>query len=377
MRTEAEFIRLVEARLDAAPKRRAAAPKAVLIAATMAVLACAAVTGAIAYKRTIPAPDSTDSGLDAITTFRTEEGEPETVHTYNEIVTAPAVSPVQPDTAPPESTPASIITSKDTVVKHADTTKAPETVLETPVEYPVPTSMTYNGISYDALFFTAGDKAPLTMADLGDAIGENLYALTGVSTDYMIVYVEDNVRWRYLNRWYRPDTLGDLIEDLNLAENLEIGSLWYDTFVDGKYRSWRVDGLDSARLWDMLFAYPDSKPQELWRKIDPEAMVKEYAEQGIIIVSPPYDPTGEYIFPRTPEYAFGFSINLPKFGFYNISISLSDEDNGWLWTNILASGNYFATSPDLCDDIFAYAREAGTWVDTTPNPNAETVKVAE
>lgn len=159
---------------------------------------------------------------------------------------------------------------------------------------------------------------------------------------------------------------------LNLTENLVLGPLYLSGFADGEYQSWRVDGLDAERLWAMLFAYPDSTPQALKIKLDPDVIVKE-AEANGELVTPPYDPTDQYIADRSLVSNISISISLPKLGFWNIAIMLSDEDNGWLWTNLLASGNYFATSPTLCDDLLAYAREAGAWVDITPDPDADTM----
>lgn len=367
MRTEAEFLQLVEGKLTAAPKRSLPTRKAALTVAIAAVLFCTVFVGIIMYRpgRANPPPDTGTAPF-------AEAGSPETAHTAAEIATTPAVNPAQSDTALLADT----VTPAETSAKSAHTAKLPETAICFPAEYPVSFSITYNGIVYDAFFSSDTDKAPLTAADLGDAIGKHLYALAGVSTDYMIVFEHDGTLWRYLNRWYRPASMAAFIADLNLTENLQIGSLYYEAYVDGKYRSWRVDGLDQARLWDMLFSYPNSEPQELWIKIDPEAMVKEAAEQGII-VSPPYDPTGRYTYPRTPIPALSFSISLPKFGYHNISIQISDEDNGWLWTNILVSGNYFATSPDLVDDVMAYAQTAGEWIDTTPAYKLDTTKIPE
>ncbi|MBQ8397656.1 MAG: hypothetical protein IJX53_05580 [Clostridia bacterium] len=311
MRTEAEFIRLVEARLDAAPKRRAAAPKAVLIAATMAVLACAAVTGAVVLSRP-----------------STELGEHDT---------APAIG--HAETGVPE------------VYFPVDTTPLP-----------VPWEQVWNGQHY-SLTRTA-EPLPITTDDLGNDLGGGLWALRGVSTDYFILCKKEGY-WGYVNYDYRPVTLGGLIADLNLAETLEFGALFYSGFVGGEYHAWRVEGLDTDRLWALLFAKPDSASQALKVKLDPKKIVEEATANGEV-VTPPYDPSGQYIVDRMMVNDISIGISLPKLGFNDISIMLSDEDEGWLWTNLLASGNYFATSPDLVDDLLAYAREAGTWIDTTP-----------
>lgn len=308
MRTEAEFLALVESRLT---PRRHSAPRAVLIAATAAVLLAAAMTGAIILSRA-----------------RAELGQPETA-------TGPAV--------------------------HVDTNR-PELSPEQIPDLPIPWEQVYRDARYS---LTQAAPLPLTADDIGQSLGGNLYALKGVSAAYFLLCAAGEDYWGYFNYAYTPTTLGALIADLNLIEMLEIGSLYYETIESGQYRTWRIEGLDANRVRSMLFAYSSSIPQRLTVRLDPEKIVEEAKANGET-VTPPYDPTGEYIVDRTVARDISVGISLPKLGFNNISISLSDEDSGWLWTNLLAHGNYFATSPTLVDDLLAYAHENGNWIDTTP-----------
>ena len=139
--------------------------------------------------------------------------------------------------------------------------------------------------------------------------------------------------------------------------------LYYNTFDGGRYSAWQIDGLDGAKLWDMIFANPGAVPQRLTVKIDPEEIVREAEAQGAMVV-PPYDPTGEYIFDRALAADVSLSISLPAMGIENLSIGVSRE--GWMWTNLLSSGNYFAVSPTLVDEILAYAKAEGSVQDITP-----------
>ena len=108
---------------------------------------------------------------------------------------------------------------------------------------------------------------------------------------------------------------------------------------------------------------PESTPQRLTEQLDLEAIQREAEENGEKIALP-YDPTGQYIVEKTFAPDVSVAISLPRLGFDNVSIMISRER--WIWTNLLSSGAYFAVSPTLCDDILGYAREAGTWIDTTP-----------
>ncbi len=319
MRTEAEFLQLVESRL--AP-RRSIAPRAVLIAVTAAVLVCGGLAGAIILSRS--EPEILLDGRDTVAVADT--GIPE--------IGSPARVP----------------------------------------DLPVPFALTYNGISYSITRSAA--PLPVTAEDLGADLGGGLWALDGVSPNYFLLCAEAGSYWGYVNYAYRPATLGELIADLDLADQLVFGDLHYDTVEGGDYRSWRIEGLDAERLWTMLFARPDSAPQELKVKLDPQKIVEEAAANGEV-VTPPYDPSGQYIVDRMMTSDISIGISLPKLGFNNISIMLSDEDEGWLWTNLLAHGNYFATSPALVDDLLAYAHEAGTWIDTTPVYDPDAVGIPE
>lgn len=319
MRTEAEFLQLVEARL--AP-RRSVAPRALLIAVTAAVLICGGLAGAVMLTRS--EPEILLDGRDTAAGFDT--GIPE--------IGSPAIAP----------------------------------------DLPVPLELTHGGVSYSITRSAA--PLPVTAEDLGADLGGGLWALDGVSTDYFLLCAAADSYWGYYNRDYRPATLGELISDLDLADQLVFGDLHYDTVEGGEYRSWRIEGLDTDRLWGMLFARPDSAQQELKVKLDPKKIVEEAAAKGEV-VTPPYDPSGQYIVDRMVAADVSIGISLPKLGFDNISIMLSDEDEGWLWTNLLVSGNYFSTSPALVDDLLAYARQAGTWIDTTPVYDPDAVGIPE
>lgn len=354
MRTEEEFMALVEEKLAARPVKRPMGMRGVLIAATLALLTAAAFGTAVLLNRE-----------DELTPPETVEGVSIPVSIQPEIV--PGEGTIDTSTAAVIPPYIYVATGKyyatETGVDGREDAPWPETWFDNPqIVFPVPGEITYDGRTY--VRWTRGMGEPLdpAVSVRGRALGDDLYALAGVSTEYYILK-EKNGLWGYLNYNYRPATLAQLIADLNLTENLHMGTLYYNTFNGRRYNAWQIDGLDGAKLWEMLFANLSAAPQRLTVKIDPEAIVQEAQEQGAM-VSPPYDPTGEYIYERTLASDINIGISLPALGIENLSIGVSRE--GWMWTNLLSSGNYFAVSPTLVDEILAYAKAEGNVQDITP-----------
>ncbi len=358
MRTEEEFMALVEEKLAVRPVQRLGGMRVVLIAATLALLAAAAFgTAVLLDRKDEPIPHETVDG-DVISISEQPEMIPGVGSDGN------SASPVVP---PHIYVATGLATGKyyavDTEVGGREDAPWPETWFDDPqIVFPVPGEITYGGRTYVRWSNWQGKPLDPTVSIRGESLGGDLYALAGVSTEYYILKEKEGL-WGYLNYDYRPATLGQLIADLNLAENLQIGTLYYNTFNGGRYSAWQIDGLDAAKLWTMLFANPGAAPQRLTVKIDPEEVVREAEAQGAMVV-PPYDPTGEYIFDRALAADVSLSISLPAMGIENLSIGVSRE--GWMWTNLLSSGNYFAVSPTLVDEILAYAKAEGSVQDITP-----------
>lgn len=349
MRTEEEFIALVEEKLAACPAKRSKGMRVVLVAATLALLTAAAFgTAVLLDRKDEPIPHETVGG-DVVSISEQPELTPgvgSVVPPYIYVATVPATGKYY---------------AVNTEVGGREDAPWPETWFENPqIVFPVPGEITYGGHTY--VRWGMGESLDPAVSLRGASLGDDLYALAGVSTEYYILKEKDGL-WGYLNYEYRPATLAQLITDLNLTENLQIGTLYYNTSDGGRFSAWQIDGLNGAKLWDMIFANPGAVSQRLTVKIDPEEIVREAEAQGAMVV-PPYDPTGEYIFDRALAADVSLSISLPAMGIENLSIGVSRE--GWMWTNLLSSGNYFAVSPTLVDEILAYAKVEGEMQDITP-----------
>lgn len=237
-------------------------------------------------------------------------------------------------------------------------------------EPPVPWAQRYGGVEYS---LNSRDPLPIEAGDVAEDLGGGLFALDAVTTDYFLLYREDGQYWGYVNYAYRPASLGDMVEALALDRYLELGAMYVSGVVDGEYRSYRIEGLDRARLWAMLVAAPASVPERLTVHVDPTAIETQPGE----MVTPPYDPSGQYLYDRTVVPDWSVAISLPKLGFSNISIMAAHETDGdWLWTNLLASGNYFA-APGVVLAVRDYAEGAGKWIDTTPKAGETGIAVPE
>ena len=351
MRTEEEFMALVEEKLASCPAKRSKGMRVVLVAATLALLTAAAFgTAVLLDRKDEPIPHETVGG-DVVSISLQPE------------LTPGVTSVVPPHIYVATATATGKYYAVDTEVGGREDSPYPETWFENPqIVFPVPGEITYGGRTYVRWTRGLGEPLDPAVSIRGRSLGDDLYALAGVSTEYYILKEKDGL-WGYMNYDYRPATLGQLITDLNLAENLQIGTLYYNTSDGGRYSAWQIDGLNGAKLWDMIFANPGAVPQRLTVKIDPEEIVREAEAQGAMVV-PPYDPTGEYIFDRALAADVSLSISLPAMGIENLSIGVSRE--GWMWTNLLSSGNYFAVSPTLVDEILAYAKAEGSVQDITP-----------
>lgn len=141
-------------------------------------------------------------------------------------------------------------------------------------------------------------------------ISARIYAITKISTECAIaVQYEDTDTWyAFSNSEYRPETLGQFIEDLNMKEEVVFDTIHYsffNTFQD--YISVCFENVDNQLIWDMLLS--DGTAKEVYNE-------SELHEQ--------------------PKRIMGISVDIPLLGIENISLSV--QEGGYIKTNILATG---------------------------------------
>ena len=112
-----------------------------------------------------------------------------------------------------------------------------------------------------------------------------------------------------MNDGYRPATLKDFIDDLNLTETLSFGSIYYEWMQEnGEIAHIEFKNLNDAVVWNMLLS-------------DTSLECVEFSGNDILI------------------NGMSISVSIPLLGYENISLGVTE--NGYLTTNILNTGKAF------------------------------------
>jgi len=154
------------------------------------------------------------------------------------------------------------------------------------------------------------------------------YEITGINTECAVaIELETDKFYVYRNSGYKPETLGDFVNDLSLEENLVVGGasfLWYD-HENEKYRTVVFeDSIDKQKVFEMLFSDLDAQA------------VKDYDL-------------------RSFEEDMGLSVSVPKLGHKNISLAVTKD--GYLTTNILSTGKAFYIGTDKTEAFSEYVKD--------------------
>lgn len=131
----------------------------------------------------------------------------------------------------------------------------------------------------------------------------------------------DDGYYVYVNSWYRPETLEDLISDLNLRENMTFGDFRATGFnSEGNYETVRFQDPDDQIVWDHLLS----------------------------------DTTLKNVYNQTAWYGsiLSVSVDIPLLGYENISLWLTED--GHLVTNILDTGKAFFIGEESVQEFLLY-----------------------
>lgn len=129
----------------------------------------------------------------------------------------------------------------------------------------------------------------------------------------------------YVNSYYRPETLGDFIEDLNLRNIASFGSVWYSFWDAGEYTTVEFVDLADSVVWEMLLSDTD---------------VQNVYQDGW---------SGEH------PVAMSISVDIPLLGYKNISLAVTED--GYLTTNILDTGKAFFIGEEKVQAFMEYVIE--------------------
>ena len=198
--------------------------------------------------------------------------------------------------------------------------------------------LSFNGYEYSTADRTvpeesAGKKitsATLTGTDSRTgktyAINADIYEIAGISKNCAVSIKFEGYKELYVcrNSGYRPETLGQLTDDLNLRETLTFGKAYATVKKGDTYTETEYSGLDGEKVWEMLLSDRELKN------------VKDYDSMNF------------------GKELISVSINIELL-YRNISLAVTED--GYLTTNILDTGKAFFIGKKKAENFAEYVRE--------------------
>ena len=160
-----------------------------------------------------------------------------------------------------------------------------------------------------------------------------IYSVNDLSQECVVAvqFENDSNYYVYVNSHYKPATLGEFMEDLNLKNIVSFGTIYYnywDTNLEGnrEYSNIEFYDVDDNTIWQILF--------------------NDLSLENI------YSDNNSGTLHMSNDYTMGISVDIPLLGYKNISISLTDK--GYLITNILDSGKAFYIGENKVQEFLNY-----------------------
>lgn len=181
-----------------------------------------------------------------------------------------------------------------------------------------------------------------------------LCRITKISSECAIaVQYEGTDEWyAFTNAYYRPQTLGQFIEDLNLREEVSFGSVFYGyRKSSGEYATVRFDKVDDGVIWESLLS-------ETGAENEADNQQLHWTAREILSIS----------------------VDIPLLGYKNISLGVMEE--GYITTNILDTGKWFLIGTEKTQAFVDYVLDecegyelVYVGSDGTPESSADKEKV--
>lgn len=156
------------------------------------------------------------------------------------------------------------------------------------------------------------------------AANVEVYEIKGISSECAaaVKYDADGKYYVCRNSHYKPETLGQFMNDLSLKENLTFVSFGGTQMKNGKaVCDVEYTNADKAKVWELLFTDTAAKA------------VKDYDSMNF-------------------ETAAGIAIDLKLLGYENISLAVTRD--GYLTTNILDTGKAFYIGKPAAEKFLSY-----------------------
>lgn len=156
------------------------------------------------------------------------------------------------------------------------------------------------------------------------AANADIYEIKGISSECAaaVKYEGDGKYFVCRNAHYKPETLGQFMNDLSLKENLTFASFGGTQMKNGKVIcDIEYTNVDKAKVWKLLFSDTAAKA------------VKDYDSMNF-------------------ETAADIGIDLKLLGYENISLAVTRD--GYLTTNILDTGKAFYIGKPAAEKFLSY-----------------------
>lgn len=170
------------------------------------------------------------------------------------------------------------------------------------------------------------EYADIAGKDANRYINAELFTISKINPQCAIAvrYEGHDTVYACVNSYYRPETLGQFVEDLNLLEEISFGTVYYEwRSPSGRRATIRFDDVDDQIIKDMLLTEADAE------NIYDESKLHEM-----------------------PKRIMGASVDIPLLGYQNISLSVQEE--GCIKTNILDTGKLFYIGEEQTQDFVDY-----------------------
>lgn len=156
-----------------------------------------------------------------------------------------------------------------------------------------------------------------------------VFEIKGISSECAVAvkHKDSSEYYVYVNAYYRPETLGQFIDDLSLEDNLEFTSIWFE-YTDDNNNLTSVECSPPSEdvIWNMLFS-------------DINAEIVDLTDQPTLGVITAMD----------------IGIDIPILGYKNISVAITED--GYLKTNILDTEKAFIIGVDAVNEFVSYVKE--------------------
>ena len=155
------------------------------------------------------------------------------------------------------------------------------------------------------------------------AAGAEIYEIKNISSECAAAVKYDGDEKYYVcrNSYYKPETLGQFINDLDLKNTLTFNEFNAAREKNGKMSDVKYTGADKERVWELLFSDTQAKA------------VKDIDSLNF-------------------EMAVDISVDLKLLGYENFSLSVSRD--GYILTNILDTAKAFYIGREAAEGFISY-----------------------